>query len=315
MNIGISTMPDENQLKKRRQGVAFYIFTFHSENMSSFLKRPYPIDTSAPRKWLISALFGLFVFVFLRFFEPFGIWQLPFGKTLICAGFGLWCSIALLLLNFGFVRLFPRWFEESRWNIGKEWLWVMFHCAVIGIGNTAFAVAAGLTHWSPGMFLTYEIYTVAVGIFPITISVLITELRLSRRYSEASAELNTHLPKNEPAELVVTLPSDNKNEALNLPVKDLVLLEAADNYVTVYHKNTEAVRKTVLRSTMKAQEEQLANIETMFRAHKSYLINCDHIERVSGNAQGYRLHLEGITHAIPVSRRQNEELRKRLAAK
>jgi DNA-binding LytR/AlgR family response regulator len=283
--------------------------------MLSFLQRPYPIDKSVPRMLLISVLFGLFVFAFLRFFEPFGISEMPVGKTLICAGFGLWCLLALVMLNIGCVRLFPKVFEESRWTVGKELLWVTLHVALIGLGNACLAVFSGMAHWSPGLFLTYEVYTVAVGIFPITISVLVTELRLNRHYSSESAELNTHLPKGLTAVSHITLPSDNKNENLTIPAASLVYLEAADNYVTVYHNEAGTIRKTVLRSTMKAQEEQLSAIETMFRAHKSYLINCDHIGHVSGNAQGYRLHLQGISDTIPVSRKQNEELRRRLAVK
>lgn len=284
--------------------------------MFSFLQRPYPIDKSVPRVLLISALFGLFVFLFLRLFEPFGISSLLRGKTFICLLFGAWCSLALLLLNLVVVRLVPQLFRESRWTVGKELVWVIVHCALIGLGNTFVAVFTGLTSWSPQILLTYEIYTVAVGIFPITISVLLTELRLNRQYRTASDELNTHLPGHTPNEiptLQVTLPSDNRNEDLTIPAAALICLEAADNYVTVYHSDAGNVRKTVLRSTLKAQEEQLAVIGSLFRAHKSYLINCDHIERVSGNAQGYRLHLQGIPEPVPVSRKQNDELRKRLA--
>lgn len=282
----------------------------------TFLQRPYPIDKSVPRVLLISALFGLFVFVFLRLFEPFGINNLLLGKTFICFLFGAWCALALLLLNFVVVRSLPRWFDESRWTVGKELLWVMLHCALIGIGNTFVAIFAGLTQWSWNILLTYEIYTVAVGIFPITISVLLTELRLKHQYQSASAELNTHLPNASAADPIttVTLPSDNRNEALTVATAALVCLEAADNYVTVYHHaDSGTVRKTVLRSTLKAQEEQLSGAGTFFRAHKSYVVNCAHIERVSGNAQGYRLHLRGMGETVPVSRKQNEELRRRLA--
>lgn len=280
--------------------------------MFQLLRRPYPIDKSTARLVLVSVLFGAFVFGFLRFFEPFGITGLPDHKTAICAGFGLWCTAAVFALNFGVVRLFPRVFRESNWTVGKEMAWVTFHCAFIGLGNAAYAVLTGMTHWSKEVFLTYEVYTVAVGIFPISISVLLAEVRLNRRYREQSAELNTHLPKEQTVPAGITLPSDNKNEQLTIAAQDLVCLEAADNYVTVYHAEAGRVRKTVLRSTLKAQEEQLSAIPTIFRPHKSYLVNCDHIERVSGNAQGYKLHLAGLEEPVPVSRKQNEELRKRL---
>lgn len=283
--------------------------------MFAFLRRPYPIDKSTARMVLVSILFGAFVFGFLRFFEPFGISELPEGKTRMCAGFGAWCAIAVFVLNVGVIRLFPGLFRESRWTVGREIAWITFHCAFIGLGNAAYAVLTGMAYWSKELFLTYEVYTVAVGVFPISISTLLTELRLNRQYRSESAELNTHLPKDRTAPAQITLPSDNKNEGLTIPAQSLICLEAADNYVTVYHADEQRIRKTVLRSTLKTQEEQLSAIPTMFRPHKSYLINCDHIERVSGNAQGYKLHLQGLEAIIPVSRKQNGELRKRLATR
>ena len=105
------------------------------------------------------------------------------------------------------------------------------------------------------------------------------------------------------------LPSDNKTEQLTLAPEDILCIEAADNYVTVFHLENSALKKTVLRSTLKAQEECLSDFPDFFRAHKSYLVNARHIARVSGNAQGYRLHLDGMEETVPVSRKQNEALR------
>jgi len=230
----------------------------------------------------------------------------------VCFEFGALSTVVILLLNIGFARLFPRLFLEQNWTTGKELLWMSLHFVIIGFGNALIAVQINFSEWSWELFLTYEVYTLGVGIFPVTISLLITEVRLSKRYQIDSMELNTHLHTAINLDTPVILPSDNKNEDLTLLPDQIVYLEAADNYVTVYFLLDEAIQKVILRSTLKTQETSLAEIPTLFRAHKSYLINCNHIERVSGNAQGYKLHLKGITSSIPVSRKQNQELRKRL---
>ncbi|ASS50835.1 MAG: hypothetical protein A3D31_14895 [Candidatus Fluviicola riflensis] len=280
--------------------------------MFSFLSRPYPHEMVLRRVLTTALLFGLFVAAFLFFFQPFGIQVLGDKKALVCAGFGAWCALAIVLLNGVILPLFPKAFEEQNWTVGKEILWSLTHCVVIGFGNSLYVVWLGLGAWTWELFLTFEIYTVAVGLFPITVSVLLREVRLSRLYREQSSELTTHLHPLETTHTPVTLPSDNKNEALTLDPDCLLYIEATDNYVTVFYRKENLVAKVILRSTLKAQEEALAEIPAMFRAHKSYIVNCNCITKVSGNAQGYKLQLESIEKAIPVSRKQNEELRRRV---
>ena len=290
----------------------FPIFTANRFGMFSFLNRPYPHEITLRRILATALLFGLFVAAFLFFFQPFGIQTLGDKKAFVCLGFGVLCAVAIVLMNGLIPLLFQKAFLEQNWTVGKEILWSLAHCAVIGLGNSLYVVWLGMSVWTWQLFLTYEVYTVAVGLFPITVSTLLREVRLNRLYREQSSELTTHLHQQEVTHSPVTLPSDNKNEALTLDPDSLVYLEATDNYVTVYYQKENGVTKAVLRSTLKAQEEALAEIPGMFRAHKSYVVNCNRITNVSGNAQGYKLQLEGVETVIPVSRKQNEELRRRV---
>lgn len=276
------------------------------------LKRPYPFEHSWRRTFITGLLFGMFVFAFLWYFEPFGLSFMRRGKTLAAAVFGAWCWLVLLLLDLIVPRIVPSWFDERRWNVGREILWVLLHFAVIGIGNALIAFFLGMQSLSARMLLHYEGYTIAVGIFPVVISVLVTEVRLSKRYAAGSESLNEQLHGAVTGGEAVILPSENKNEDLTLLPDQLLLLEAADNYVTVFYKKEDALQRSVLRSTLKAQEDQLAHIPAFLRVHKSYVVNCDHILRISGNAQGYKLHFDGVEHPVPVSRRRNDALRERI---
>lgn len=62
----------------------------------------------------------------------------------------------------------------------------------------------------------------------------------------------------------------------------------------------------MLRSTLRRMEDALASWPQFFRCHRTYLVNLDKVAHVSGNAQGYRLHLEGLDDTIPVSRNLND---------
>jgi DNA-binding LytR/AlgR family response regulator len=46
--------------------------------------------------------------------------------------------------------------------------------------------------------------------------------------------------------------------------------------------------------------------QNFYRCHKSYVINLDQVNHISGNAQGYKFHLKSAEDLIPVSRSNNE---------
>jgi DNA-binding LytR/AlgR family response regulator len=68
-----------------------------------------------------------------------------------------------------------------------------------------------------------------------------------------------------------------------------------------YLENGHQPRRTVLRNSLTNLEVILAGAG-LIRCHRSYLVNLRRVERVSGNAQGYRLHFIGLESSVPVAR-------------
>jgi len=284
--------------------------------MTLFLKRPYPFEKSSRRRMISSMLFGLFVFLFLFGFQPFRIDGLEAEVLFVAFIFGMICTVSMLFLSFVVVELFPRLFSEKRWTILHELCWVLLHCAFIGLMNAFFAASVGMGPFSLKFIGIFELYTLAIGIFPITVSILVNEMRLSAKYKLASQQITSQLHHPEPAEESaneLTLPSDNRNEDLTLHPEQILFLEAADNYVRVHYLENGTLRKHLLRTTMKSLGDLLGEQEQFIRVHKSYLVNGDRVERVSGNAQGYKLHFERVPDPVPVARKQNELLRNSLS--
>ncbi|HLP94544.1 MAG TPA: LytTR family DNA-binding domain-containing protein, partial [Saprospiraceae bacterium] len=110
----------------------------------------------------------------------------------------------------------------------------------------------------------------------------------------------------------VVLLGENQQERLAIDAADIAFLEAQDNYVQVHYLENGAHKSKLLRATLRKMEESLAEFPAFFRCHRTYLVNFDRVEKVSGNAQGYRLHLTGFAETVPVSRSLNEEVKKRL---
>ena len=110
----------------------------------------------------------------------------------------------------------------------------------------------------------------------------------------------------------LTLIADNEKDVLKLQPDDLLFIESSDNYCTIVHLKDEPVGagkllKPLLRSSLSRLETQI-NRPHIVRCHRSYVVNLNRVERVTGNAQGYKLHLLNGQLQVPVARKYNDTL-------
>jgi DNA-binding LytR/AlgR family response regulator len=111
----------------------------------------------------------------------------------------------------------------------------------------------------------------------------------------------------------VVLQGEGLKERLELPPGDILYIRSSDNYVQVFFRAEGAIRSPLLRSSVKNIEQQLPASSSFFRCHRLFLVNLDLVERVSGNAQGLRLHLRGVEDPVPVSRSLTHTVKERLS--
>jgi DNA-binding LytR/AlgR family response regulator len=107
----------------------------------------------------------------------------------------------------------------------------------------------------------------------------------------------------------VLLFQDEKGELrLSIQRQSLLYIEAADNYVIIWYLNKNTIMKFILRSTLKALEEQLSEAYIL-RCHRSYLVNFDRIKIIRREKEGFYLDLgiEGVPD-IPISKTYSERV-------
>ncbi|WP_158550010.1 LytR/AlgR family response regulator transcription factor [Runella aurantiaca] len=102
-------------------------------------------------------------------------------------------------------------------------------------------------------------------------------------------------------ESILTLVAENGKDKLTILPQHLCYIEADDNYVTVVFQEEQKIRKELLRSSLGRIESQI-RASHIRRCHRSYMVNLQKVYRVSGNAQGYKLHLWQVAEPLPVSR-------------
>lgn len=290
--------------------------------MRNLLSRPYRLLHIGRAAWRNAVVFGLFIFLFLVVFRPFGLSAYSGSFWKVALGYGLTCTAVMLLLNGVLATFMPKFFSEPDWTVGREIAWTLVNVVSIGLANLIYSVAIGFAPFSAEMFLWFEGYTVLIGLFPITVAILLKEARLSRRYRQGSERMNTDRPQLEAASeaqpgiapapaaaiTAITIPSENGREDLDLPLSELLFISSAGNYLEVHQATGPDVKRHLIRGSLKGAEEALVAHPRLLRCHKSHLVNLDRVTRVSGNAQGYHLHLDQGETTVPVSRKLNDSL-------
>lgn len=265
-------------------------------------------------------LAGFVVFLILILFRPFGI-DGPHNNFTVWHAllYGLGTFVTASLNAYVLPLLFRKFFLEERWNVGKELVlmsWQVVSISFINLGITRLLYAVDFT--LAGL-LNFLWITAAVGIFPVAIIILLKQQILYRRYAHSAAELEKKLQyktgiteprKTKPVQLpeTILLEGNNQHESLQLAITDIRFINAADNYIKVHYLEAGKPVQTVLRSTLKKAQSLLEDHPQLFRCHRAYIVNLAAVSHISGNAQGFKLHLRDIPEPIPVSRNLNDEI-------
>jgi hypothetical protein len=247
--------------------------------------------------------------------QPFGINEVKSTSLVLNAAlYALVTFVTTSINTFLLPKLFPNVYREEKWTVGKEFLHMCWHLVPITFGNWL------LTHWLYGVRLSWHTLfsffwiTFVVGIFPLWLNVLLKQQRLLKKYQAGASRLEEQLKQPEPLPRPAVLPaniifsSENGKEQFAVLPADLRFITSADNYVSIHFIKDHKLAAHLLRNTLRKVEEVLAAHPRFFRCHRAYIVNLSVVEHVSGNAQGYKLHLKDVEELIPVSRNLNSRL-------
>jgi DNA-binding LytR/AlgR family response regulator len=213
--------------------------------------------------------------------------------------------------------LLPKIFRESHWTVGKEILFVMWIIFTIGLANAIYSTFIFADMLSLEYVATFQLFTILVAILPVSINVMVMQSLLNHRNTKSAEVISNHMHHKKRLEsipnAVVTLKSDNKNETLQIPARNLLYITSADNYIAVTYLDQGKEVQKLLRGTLKNAKEDLRTYTAFYRCHRAWIVNLDRVISVSGNSQGYRLVLDSSDTVIPVSRNLNQDIDSRLS--
>lgn len=308
----------------------FALFLVFMNKLLAVLQKPYPFEERKWAKLKLAFLFGGIVFLFLFLFNPLG----NKSNLVLNAVYAGALTFAAIIINFILLfPVFPGYFKEEKWNIGREIILTIIIITTIASLN----VLAGSIFWDVKIsalnWLRMIFYTAIIGIAPATVSILLNQARLLKKYRGEVKQINEQLqPHNtiEPAIAIKAelekeehktvvlvqflIEAENPKDNLTITPENFVAAASADNYVKIYYAENDKLKTVMLRTTLKKVEDNAIAFPDFFRCHRTALVNMAAVENLSGTAQGYRLHLSNLPETIPVSRNLNQVIKEKLAA-
>jgi DNA-binding LytR/AlgR family response regulator len=163
--------------------------------------------------------------------------------------------------------------------------------------------------------LLFQLYTLVIGIFPVTFLTLLNYNRHLKKNLVMAGNVKKDILSHKTDHVKqiddkVTIPSSSKNEEFRVMLNHLYYLQSEGNYIRVCFSKDGNIELKLVRSTMKTAERKLSgSFPPLIRSHRSYIINSDLIDDVSGNSQGLLLTLKGLDEKVPVSRGYVDKVR------
>ncbi len=279
-------------------------------NILSWLSKPYPLINGSRNKLLIVILFGLFTFLFLRLYRPFGAEQINEHTTIFLAGFGVMVSIGLGFNYFLVPKLLTSLFDQDTWQVYKEIIYISWSFLLISLFNFVYNSTVGEELAPQHTFIEFFGITFSVGIFPTIIMVFMVELYLTKRNQEHAIAINKSLeePESSVKDSIQINSESKREEALKLDLDKFLFAMADNNYSTIYFIKDGVLRKHLLRIKLKSLQDQMSKYPSILRTHKSFLVNKLKIKSIEGNARSLYIILQDYNGKLPVSRSVSREL-------
>ncbi len=269
-----------------------------------YLNEPYPFYYEN-KKRLFSLLLVISVlsFIFSYFFEPFDVNETEHKIS------SVWILLIHAFTPFPIAYLYLTLVNRNKqddvsWTLGKE----VFHLSIILliIGVVGFLIRdliyTNPDNWSFRYFWEEIRNTFLIGFLLLVVVLPLNLERLIYKYNLSSKKLPS-ITEHRTNSLLIPIQGPISDEGIQLKIEDFLFAKVEGNYTEIFTSSSNETNKTLIRITLKELEEQLEPVShQIYKTHRSYLVNLNAIESISGNAQGYRLVFKNCSTIVPVSR-------------
>ena len=279
----------------------------------NWLSTPYYFNPSIKFKFKASLIHGVFIFFFLNVFKPFSLYEFKIIIFEYTLGISIISFLGTFFTLYIPALIFKKYFNEYNWTIGRNLILIIVAITVIGSVLWGFEEIYKEQYNLRKLGLLEFIYnTFLVSLIPLTFFIFINEKNVRERREKKVLEIKEIKRKNKirnskKLSREVRIISDNGKESITFYIDKLVYVTSQGNYASFFLKNEGDLKEKILRITLTKIATELKDYSNIIRCHKSYLININEINDISGNARGYLLKLDFIPVDIPVSRKFSKQ--------
>lgn len=275
------------------------------------LRQPHPAHDVPWIYFRTIGIISICIFLIIWLLTPFDA-KVRYGQHItFVAGVYALGSFACMCINYIWVLVFPRLFSQENWTIGKEILIVLYQFATIALVIAVLSAHLVLASHSPISYPKAFFIVGVEGVMPYLIAIFIKHIYLLRRHYQETQEINQLIHNK--TDLVTDTREEKQHSLVGVPEKlllnDLLYIESRGNYLHLFIKRDEDIGEITYRDTIKQFMDMNAAYTTLFRCHRAFVVNVNHILEAEGNASGYRLTLHPSLPQIPVSRSHTVKFR------
>lgn len=281
----------------------------------SLLNRPHP-GYEAFNAYIVSiTAMSVGIFLALTYMHPFdsdGTYIL--GNPILTASLYAAASLVMMLMNACWIKLFPSFFSDERWTIGKEIIHCIFQMVTVAVIICMINYIRGMlpTGFS-GFLLVLWVVMLSVLLPYLTAQIILHIYYVKRRLNKA-ATVNIRLmfDKKEVFHPVDPQFIHLKRYIKPVDVNSFIMAESKEDLLMITLSSEGGMEELIIRGTLDEFEAENAHFEQLFRCHNNYVINSDKITWVEGNAAGYRIMMHPKLPSIFLTGERGKEFIKRM---
>jgi len=253
---------------------------------------------------LFTAAFAL---VFINIYAPFGVttWfnisklELFFYSSLVIL-------TGVLVVVISRIIMYQSYRKEKKISLGAYFIWIAVEIISMSLFYTLYELLILADPRSfQEAFNVSILNTALVLLLPYTTTWLYFAWIDNKEKLEAIAE-NDGEPQNQKG--MVFFKDEKGTMRFSIKLDDLLYLQGADNYVTIYYSDHQKHEKFLLRNTLKKLETTLQPLDVV-RCHRSYMVNFRKVKLIERTKEGLRIKLNTQPFIeIPISKTYTESL-------
>lgn len=251
-------------------------------------------------KWILSFANGIFLYLFLMVFLPFGVNNYdPYheytSNFLLEIGIFTPVTIVLTLINEFGIKAFFKGRTSLSFVIG----WTVWSLIFLGLGIFLTYNILGNWHdWElssvPGFIRDIS----AVLLFPMGGTYFYFRYKkLQEKYDSVLTNIGATIDNTQ----MIHFSGEGAKDRISISVSDFIYAQAQDNYIELFYLKNQTPSKFLIRSSLGRMYSSLEH-DFLVRCHRSYLVNLFNVHSIKGGLNDLRITMSQIDTEIPVSK-------------